>query len=163
MVWLTESNPVHIEHWGVFVKTPEITKSAAKVEVDTTVKNTTEQPVTPTVTEEILDGNKVVASVTTKGEPFPPEKKARSPARSRSKIPLCGRSRLPISTRENNRQGGGQIIDQKFTNFGVRTIEWKPTGFYLNGERVQLNGVCQHHDLGPLGGAAHTRGYERQD
>ena len=60
-------NPVHIEHWGVFVKTPEITKSAAKVEVDTTVKNTTEQPVTPTVTEEILDGNKVVASVTTKG------------------------------------------------------------------------------------------------
>lgn len=30
----------------------------------------------------------------------------------------------------------------KFTNFGVRTIEWKPTGFYLNGERVQLNGVA---------------------
>lgn len=27
---------------------------------------------------------------------------------------------------------------------------------------MQLKGVCQHHDLGPLGSAAHTRGYERQ-
>lgn len=33
---------------------------------------------------------------------------------------------------------GDKVIDQKLTNFGVRTIEWKPTGFYLNGERVQL-------------------------
>ncbi|MFR4223250.1 MAG: hypothetical protein ACLT38_06115 [Akkermansia sp.] len=80
-MWLTESNPVHIEHWGVFVKTPEITKSAAKVEVNTTVKNTTDKAVIPTVTEEILDEGKIVASTTTKGKKFPPGKRAKSPAR----------------------------------------------------------------------------------
>lgn len=72
---------MHIEHWGVFVKTPEITKSSAKVEVDTTVKNTTDKAVTPSVTEEILDGDMVVATTTTRGKRSPPGKKARSPAR----------------------------------------------------------------------------------
>lgn len=162
-VWLTESNPVHIEHWGVFVKTPEITKSAAKVEVDTTVKNTTEQPVTPTVTEEILDGNKVVASVTTKGEAIPAGEKGKVTSTLTLKNPTLWTLKAPhLYKMKTIVKVGDKIIDQKFTNFGVRTIEWKPTGFYLNGERVQLNGVCQHHDLGPLGGAAHTRGYERQ-
>ncbi len=76
-VWLTESNPVHIEHWGVFVKTPEITKSAAKVEVDTTVKNTTDKAVTPSVTDEILVGDKVVATTTTRGEAIPAGEKGK--------------------------------------------------------------------------------------
>ncbi len=148
-VWLTESNPVHIEHWGVFVKTPEITKSAAKVEVDTTVKNTTEQPVTPTVTEEILDGNKVVASVTTKGEAIPAGEKGKVTSTLTLKNPTLWTLKAPhLYKMKTIVKVGDKIIDQKFTNFGVRTIEWKPTGFYLNGERVQLNGVCQHHDLG---------------
>ena len=68
---------MHIEHWGVFVKTPEITKSSAKVEVDTTVKNTTDKAVTPSVTEEILDGDKVVATTTTRGEAIPAGEKGK--------------------------------------------------------------------------------------
>lgn len=162
-VWLTESNPVHIEHWGVFVKTPEITKSAARVEVDTTVKNTTKQPITPTVTEEILDGDKVVATTTTKGEAIPAGEKSKVTSTLTLKNPTLWTLKAPhLYKMKTIVKVGDKVIDQKLTNFGVRTIEWKPTGFYLNGERVQLKGVCQHHDLGPLGGAAHTRGYERQ-
>jgi beta-galactosidase len=36
------------------------------------------------------------------------------------------------------------------------------TGFLLNGERVPLNGVCDHHDLGALGTAINVRALERQ-
>ena len=36
------------------------------------------------------------------------------------------------------------------------------TAVWLNGKRVRMNGVCQHHDLGPLGTAVHTRALERQ-
>lgn len=162
-VWLTESNPVHIEHWGVFVKTPEITKSAAKVEVDTTVKNTTDKAVIPTVTEEILDGGKIVASTTTKGEEIPAGEKGKITSTLTLKNPTLWTLNAPhLYKMKTTVRMGDKVIDQKFTNFGVRTVEWKPTGFYLNGERVQLKGVCQHHDLGPLGSAAHTRGYERQ-
>ena len=57
----------------------------------------------------------------------------------------------------------GELVDSYQTRFGVRTIELRPDdGFYLNGKKVMIQGVCLHHDLGPLGGASHKRGYERQ-
>ena len=34
--------------------------------------------------------------------------------------------------------------------------------FLLNGRRLKLNGVCMHHDLGPLGAAVSRRAIERQ-
>ena len=48
------------------------------------------------------------------------------------------------------------------TKFGFRTAEWKDDGFYLNGRRVPLNGVCEHHDLGALGSAFYRDGYARK-
>src|SRR5205085_448113 len=49
------------------------------------------------------------------------------------------------------------------TVFGIRTILFDAeNGFLLNGERVRLNGVCDHHDLGPLGSSINTRALERQ-
>jgi beta-galactosidase len=35
-------------------------------------------------------------------------------------------------------------------------------GFFINGERVKLNGVCNHHDLGALGAALNYRALQRQ-
>ncbi len=162
-VWLTESNPVHIAHWGVFVKTPQITKSAATVEVDTTVDNTTNKPVSPVVTEEILKDGKVVASVTSKGKPIAAGAQGMVRSSLRLNAPTLWTLENPhLYVMRTTVKLGDKVTDVKTTNFGVRTVEWKPTGFYLNGKRIQIKGVCQHHDLGPLGGAAHTRGYERQ-
>ena len=49
------------------------------------------------------------------------------------------------------------------TPFGIRTIKFTAdNGFLLNGKRVPLNGVCDHHDLGALGAAINTRALERQ-
>ncbi len=36
------------------------------------------------------------------------------------------------------------------------------TGFSLNGEHMKLQGVCLHHDLGPLGAAVNTRAMEKR-
>jgi beta-galactosidase len=47
--------------------------------------------------------------------------------------------------------------------FGIRTFEWTANdGFHLNGRRVQLYGVNNHHDHGPLGAAFFPRAMERQ-
>ena len=55
------------------------------------------------------------------------------------------------------------VVDVVETPFGIRTVEFtKDNGFLLNGERVPLNGVCDHHDLGALGSAINTRALERQ-
>ncbi|MCL2603824.1 MAG: DUF4982 domain-containing protein [Defluviitaleaceae bacterium] len=48
----------------------------------------------------------------------------------------------------------GQLQDTAETRFGFREIAFTPNnGFMLNGRRVIINGVCQHHDLGGLGAA----------
>jgi len=58
---------------------------------------------------------------------------------------------------------GGNVVDEVENNFGIRTIEFTATGgFLLNGKRVLINGVCDHHDLGALGSAINTSALARQ-
>lgn len=48
----------------------------------------------------------------------------------------------------------GVVTDEYETRFGIRSVEFIPEkGFYLNGEHRKFKGVCNHHDLGPLGAA----------
>lgn len=58
---------------------------------------------------------------------------------------------------------GETLKDEYETRFGIRSIEIIPgKGFFLNGERVQFKGVCNHHDLGPLGAATNEAALRRQ-
>ena len=58
---------------------------------------------------------------------------------------------------------GETLTDSSTTPFGIRSIAFtKDNGFLLNGQRCQIKGVCDHHDLGPLGSVALRRGFERQ-
>lgn len=58
---------------------------------------------------------------------------------------------------------GRTLKDECTTPFGIRSIEIIPNkGFYLNGQRSVFKGVCNHHDLGPLGGIANEAGIRRQ-
>jgi beta-galactosidase len=57
----------------------------------------------------------------------------------------------------------GSIVDSESTDFGFRTIDFHPErGFSLNGRRIKLQGVCQHHDLGCLGAAVSKAALRRQ-
>ncbi|RDV24315.1 DUF4982 domain-containing protein [Alteromonas aestuariivivens] len=48
----------------------------------------------------------------------------------------------------------GKAIDSDSTNFGVREIAWKTdTGFWINGKNVKIQGVAEHYEGGPVGGA----------
>ncbi len=57
----------------------------------------------------------------------------------------------------------GKAIDTVSDRIGFRTIEFtKDNGFLLNGKRLQIQGTCNHHDLGALGSAFNHRAMERQ-
>src|SRR5690606_35588527 len=46
------------------------------------------------------------------------------------------------------------VIETVTHNVGFRTVVLDPQqGFLLNGRKMKLNGVCEHHDLGALGAA----------
>ncbi|MDE5950897.1 MAG: DUF4982 domain-containing protein, partial [Acetatifactor sp.] len=48
----------------------------------------------------------------------------------------------------------GQVVQQESLKVGFCSKEFTPEeGFLLNGRKVRLNGVCEHHDLGALGAA----------
>ncbi|MEK3964589.1 sugar-binding domain-containing protein [Paenibacillus sp. FSL H7-0323] len=56
-----------------------------------------------------------------------------------------------------------QVIEEEIQTFGFRTMEFdSQQGFFLNGRKVKIHGVCQHHDLGCLGAAVNKAALKRQ-
>ena len=57
----------------------------------------------------------------------------------------------------------GQVYDRVRERFGFRTIEFSPEfGLKLNGEKVLLKGIANHHTLGALGAAAYPKAIEKR-
>ena len=58
---------------------------------------------------------------------------------------------------------GEELKDVYTTRFGIRTIEIIPDkGMFINGVETKFKGVCNHHDLGPLGAAVNDAAIRRQ-
>ncbi|MCR5889483.1 DUF4982 domain-containing protein [Hymenobacter sp. J193] len=56
-----------------------------------------------------------------------------------------------------------RLTDEYQTRFGIRSFKFEPEkGFSLNGQPRKFKGVCNHHDLGPLGAAVNTAALRRQ-
>jgi len=57
----------------------------------------------------------------------------------------------------------GTVADRLEERFGVRKIEFSPEyGFKLNGKKVLLKGIANHHSLGALGAAAYPAALEKR-
>ena len=58
---------------------------------------------------------------------------------------------------------GDTLLDTYTTRFGIRSIEYiADKGFFLNGKHRKFQGVCNHHDLGPLGAAINVSALRHQ-
>jgi beta-galactosidase len=52
----------------------------------------------------------------------------------------------------------GNVVDQKETEFGIRTVAFDPDkGFLLNGKPYELYGTCNHQDMAGVGAALPDR------
>ena len=57
----------------------------------------------------------------------------------------------------------GKTTDEETTRFGIRSLRFtKDSGFFLNGKHLRIQGVCLHHDNGPLGAVVNRRALERK-
>ena len=56
----------------------------------------------------------------------------------------------------------GDTADSVTTTFGFRSAEWKPEGFFLNGERVQIRGLNRHQSF-PYSGYAMGKSAQEAD
>lgn len=155
-VWLVKSPALHIAYNGVFARCLSVNPAAAEVLVTTEIEGEPGPGPAPERVLELFDpaGNRVAS--------------ARVPASQttgqlRVAKPVLWNLENPhLYTLRTTLVKGSQKIDSRDTPIGIRTAGWKPDGFYLNGRRVQIKGVCNHHDLGPIGAAFNTRAAERQ-
>ncbi|MGG1518658.1 glycoside hydrolase family 2 TIM barrel-domain containing protein [Paenibacillus oryzisoli] len=71
--------------------------------------------------------------------------------------------RLVTELRVAGADGEQVLVECIEQNVGFREVVLDPqTGFYLNGTRMKLNGVCEHHDLGALGAAFNLAALRRR-
>jgi beta-galactosidase len=173
-VWLVEASPVHVAHWGTTIATPEISPTSASVALSVTVDNDSSAEVTARVETQIfeLDANdrrvgEAVARIAAVSLVIAAGGKVTAETRGVIRNPkLWG---VPPHQKPHRYVAvtavlqGGANVDTYETPFGIRTIRFDANaGFFLNGEHVKLNGVCNHHDLGALGTAINVRALQRQ-
>ncbi|MBN1508216.1 MAG: DUF4982 domain-containing protein [Sedimentisphaerales bacterium] len=173
-VWLLKTAPVHVGHWGTYLTTPEVSSAAATVRLKVTVDNSSTQVATVRVSTQIFpldsDGHNsgtVAAGIAPASLEIPPGGSAVAEGEGTVDNPrLWG----PPPQQRPNRyvavtmvSRADEVVDTYETPFGIRTLKSDPdAGFFINGEHVLLNGVCNHHDLGALGTAVNYRALHRQ-
>lgn len=171
-VWLDVTGPVHVDRWGTFISTPSVSERMATIKIRLTIRNRTGAPAPVHVsiqTEPIQTGGGrgVVSGLVSGSTPVSvaPGAVATFDYQLESDFPQLWNLDHPnlYRAKVTLQDHGRNVIDVYETLFGIRTIEFDNTnGFRLNGLRVPIQGVCNHHDLGALGAAVNRRAIERQ-
>jgi len=156
-VWLEVKEDVHIEPWGVFVKSDvDLESKSADVEIHTEVNNKTIGDTKVTV-ESIIKDEKdaVVARVESELQLPVWDTKIYSQKVQLADINLWDIKNPYLYNLETHIIVDGEIKDTQTTVFGLRHIRFDADkGFFLNGEHIKIKGVCNHHDHAGIGIAA---------
>jgi beta-galactosidase len=163
-VWLTITDPVHIDQWGTVVRTASASGERADLSVRLDVRN--QSPVAVTGRAEVSVRDAAGRVIATADTPVAIGADGRARAEVALAVPQPRRWSVAdpyLYEVEALVRVRGRVVDAERIPYGIRTIAFSPdSGFLLNGARLPLRGVCLHHDLGPLGAAAFDRGIERQ-
>lgn len=162
-VWLTVTNPLHIDIWGTYITTPTVSDKMAKVSVETTIKNYSGKKLLTLLTELYSASGKLVGTDRSIISSLKEDKgrvtqliTVDNPSLWSLENPTLYEAKVKI-VQDN------KVVDETTTTFGIRTIHFDAkSGFTLNGKSVLLKGGCIHHDNGPLGAVAIDRAEERK-
>lgn len=159
-VHLIATEPVHVPVWSTQIITPHVDADYAAVRLLTTIEGSGDRDVRM-VTEIVSPEGQVVAvkDNTLKinhGKPFEQNFVVEKPALWSPETPTLYQAVSCIYV-------DGTLVDRYTTRFGIRSLEIvADKGFYLNGRHRKFQGVCNHHDLGPLGAAVNVAALRRQ-
>lgn len=159
-VRVVTTGQIHVPVWGTQLTTPHVSEDYASVCLRTSVENAGRTELT-VQTDIISPEGKVVSSKKNKGYinhglPFTQNFIVEHPALWSPESPSLYRAVSKIYS-------GDTLLDTYTTRFGIRSIEYiADKGFFLNGKHRKFQGVCNHHDLGPLGAAINVSALRHQ-
>lgn len=170
-VWLTKTAPIHVGQWGVHVQTPEISEAQGVATFDVTLENKTAEASTVVVRTAVYEYgiHAVRGAQVAQSAPVT----VTIPANAQAVASLQATVSNPLMWDIDDPQrylsvteveiADKAVLDTFKQPFGFRSLEFTGRdGFRLNGRRVPIQGVCMHHDLGPIGTAFNWRAFERQ-
>ncbi len=162
-VRLIVTDRVHIPVWGTYITIPVVNRRFARVEIKTELVRPADSEASQFKLEtEVLDPNGI--SIITLGSPLTHYDNNQFSQEIIVPAPRLWSPETPeLYTAVSRVYQEGVLKDEYITRFGIRSVEVIPEkGFFLNGERMQFKGVCNHHDLGPLGAAVNDAAIRRQ-
>ncbi len=163
-VRLLFTDPLSVGQWGTFVRTTTISPAKAGIHIDTKVLNATADSEKVQLKTLIYDASgKKIAETAANGLiadhsdfVFSQDLTVTNPLLWSLEDPYLYTIVSEVTYHNRKR-------DSYKTRFGIRSFNFNPEkGFFLNGKPVKIRGVCNHHDLGPLGTAVNKRALERQ-
>jgi len=158
-VWLTKTDPVHVDHWGIFVSTPEVKTGSARVRIATTVRNEESAAKECVLESVIVDPAGKECGRAESRKTLPAGAATEFVQSVTVKVPALWSLEAPVlyTLRTSVRVGGAET-DAEETPFGIRTIRFDAAkGFFLNGDPVKIKGTCNHQDFAGVGVALPDR------
>ncbi len=154
-VWLIKTAPLHIPLYGTYVTT-DVDKNSAFINISTKIFNRDEKINECNLISVILDdkGNEIGKSSSENLSLNNYEEKTISQKIKLENPHLWSLNDPYLYKVVQYIKSGENVIDNTETNIGVRTIKFdKDNGFFLNGERVEIKGTCNHQDHAGVGSA----------
>ena len=158
-VWLTKTDPLHIAHWGTYA-TAAVSGNSATVSVATEIENEQDAAKSFRLKHAVFDSsgrraaewesarNSIGAS---ERRTISQEMRVENPSLWSVESPHLYRLVTTVES-ENG------IVDEYQTRFGIRMMRFDADkGFFLNGERVEIKGTCNHQDHAGVGSALPDR------
>ncbi|MDD5695018.1 MAG: glycoside hydrolase family 2 TIM barrel-domain containing protein [Bacteroidales bacterium] len=163
-IWLETTDLLHLDTWGVYITTPEVTMEIAMVSISTDIINETNGSVRARVDFRISQsGSDRTISQSAEISLNPGEEKTLVQPIEILKHDLWSVDSPALYTADIEIRTGSTMRDRISTTFGIRSISFRAEdGFLLNGQPLELKGGCMHHDNGLLGAAAIDRAEERK-
>jgi beta-galactosidase len=158
-IWLTKTAPVHVAHWGTFVRA-DVQRTSATVRMSTEVNNQSDRTSVCRVVSRIFDPTgKMVAAVAEPGIAIPAWGWHTFEHRADVAGPALWSIEQPNLYRmETSVESGGKEVDAYTTPFGIRSVRFDvANGFFLNEKPLKIKGTCNHQDHAGVGAALPDR------
>ena len=159
-VHVLSTGDTYVPVWGTQITTPHVKDDFASVSLKIKVENAGDRLLTYSTViygpdgTEVASGKRDVKYLT--GRPIEQTFIVEDPHLWSPETPDLYLARTTL-------KDGETVLDVYDTRFGIRTVEFIPEkGFYLNGKPRKFQGVCNHHDLGPLGAAVNVAALRHQ-
>jgi beta-galactosidase len=175
-VSLVIDDQVHIPKWGIKITTPSINKDNAKVQLSINIKNDSDVPQDIKVSTTIFYNglpfkDKIIKKIAT----HQINKRTLNPTSDNVIIDsfIINQPHLwgvpptqqphTYTAKIQLYNSKGKLINEYAETFGIREVVFDPiNGLILNGEKIRIQGVNQHHDLGAIGAAFNVSAAKRQ-